>query len=659
MALALGIRPRIFGGFAIPLALLVFSAVLAGGGIQTIRQAIVTAQESARQTQMATDLSAAATLMRTGAFRFLVSEAETDRRAAEQTIAEVKQRLAALSGMPGSEALAGQLASYEATITRLMTHSQARQIANGIVTREGAVVGSLVHTLLGDLAARGAREAEAVVQIDEAITAVLTFQARHFATRDQGQGQIVTAEAARALQELDAVLPALGRAPEAELAAALRPRLQALGEAALAGMAESRALDTAYAEAGRAGQTLTKAITALSTGAVHDGETALDHATVAAGDVFAVVTRTTTLAALVGCGLAILIALSITRPVAGLVQALGRIAAGDLAGAVAGTDRGDELGAMARSTEICRQGLAESARLRATEERTRADAATAQKAALHGLADAFEGEVGGIVAAVAQAASGMEETARALSATAEAAFRQTATMRDTAGHASGKVGAVAAAAEELSASVGEISRRITETATASTRAAEAARQADGTVAGLAQAAERIGDVVTLIQNIASQTNLLALNATIEAARAGEAGRGFAVVAGEVKNLAGQTARATADIAGQVTRIQGATGEAVAALRAITDTIAEVNRLSAAVAVAVGQQGSTTREIATHVTAAAADTAGVSGQAAGLSDASRRVDDAANDVLAGASGLSDRSGQLRHQVETFLARVRAA
>ncbi|GGF63405.1 hypothetical protein GCM10011332_16710 [Terasakiella brassicae] len=64
---------------------------------------------------------------------------------------------------------------------------------------------------------------------------------------------------------------------------------------------------------------------------------------------------------------------------------------------------------------------------------------------------------------------------------------------------------------------------------------------------LADASSKIGEVVGLINNIASQTNLLALNATIEAARAGEAGKGFAVVASEVKNLANQTERATSDI----------------------------------------------------------------------------------------------------------------
>jgi len=79
----------------------------------------------------------------------------------------------------------------------------------------------------------------------------------------------------------------------------------------------------------------------------------------------------------------------------------------------------------------------------------------------------------------------------------------------------------------------------------------AVAEAHGTnhqIAALAQAAQRIGDVIILIRAIAGQTNLLALNATIEAARAGEAGKDFAVVASEVKSLAVQAAKATEDIA---------------------------------------------------------------------------------------------------------------
>jgi methyl-accepting chemotaxis protein len=101
-----------------------------------------------------------------------------------------------------------------------------------------------------------------------------------------------------------------------------------------------------------------------------------------------------------------------------------------------------------------------------------------------------------------------------------------------------------AAPEQLSASIAEIVSQVARSSAVAQGAVDQARRNNDSVEGLAAAAQKIGEVVTLIYTIAGQTNLLALNATIEAARAGEHGKGFAVVASEVKNLAGQAARAT-------------------------------------------------------------------------------------------------------------------
>src|SRR5499426_2177514 len=139
-----------------------------------------------------------------------------------------------------------------------------------------------------------------------------------------------------------------------------------------------------------------------------------------------------------------------------------------------------------------------------------------------------------------------------------AASQKTSERAEGAVHASNtaadNVDVAAAAAEELSSSINEISRQLSQAhGVVSTTVAEAGATNDE-IGGLAKAAQKIGDVVKLIQSVAGQTNLLALNATIEAARAGDAGRGFAVVASEVKSLAIQTARATDDIARQIAAV---------------------------------------------------------------------------------------------------------
>lgn len=128
-------------------------------------------------------------------------------------------------------------------------------------------------------------------------------------------------------------------------------------------------------------------------------------------------------------------------------------------------------------------------------------------------------------------------------------------MTNTAGQARNMAANVGATTEELSASINEISAQVARSSQISDAAVRQTQQANTQVENLKVASQEIGDVLSIITNIASQTNLLALNATIEAARAGEAGKGFAVVASEVKNLANQTAKATDQISQQISEIQ--------------------------------------------------------------------------------------------------------
>jgi methyl-accepting chemotaxis protein len=176
---------------------------------------------------------------------------------------------------------------------------------------------------------------------------------------------------------------------------------------------------------------------------------------------------------------------------------------------------------------------------------------------------------------------------------------------------------------------------------------------------LQQAARRIGEVINLINSIASQTNLLALNATIEAARAGDTGRGFAVVANEVKSLANQTSRATDEIGQQIASVQKATEEAVEAITAISATIQNISRISATVASAVEEQGAATQAIARNAEQASAGTGTVTKNIEGVTQSARVGGGAAKEVLSAATSLSREAQQMHGMVQEFLGKVRAA
>ena len=247
-----------------------------------------------------------------------------------------------------------------------------------------------------------------------------------------------------------------------------------------------------------------------------------------------------------------------------MTLAMTRLANGDKSVAIAGGARQDEIGAMAKAVQVFKDNAIAMDRLQGRAGEAAQRAVPEKKTAMGKLASDFESSVGSIVHSVASQATEMQSSAQAMTHTAEQATHQrlpspprSRRHRPTC-RPSHRRPRSSARSRDQPAGGALLDHR---------RQGRDRGRKDQRVEGLARTAQRIGEVVQLIETIAGQTNLLALNATIEAARAGDAGKGFAVVASEVKSLANQTAKATEEIRMQISEIQDATGQTVDAIAA--------------------------------------------------------------------------------------------
>ncbi|MCQ4162408.1 methyl-accepting chemotaxis protein [Roseomonas sp. GC11] len=660
------IRTSLFLGFGLLILIAVGMAVLGLRQMDTVQDQVVDQLDIDEQATRVLNASRTLETLRRAEQRFYLDQAESSLQELTTAQRELNDLFGAISGNSRNEAraaiyreLRGLSGAQEQVFIRLRGAIEKYLAARAQLFTGGDALTAATTRLVESLAPLQRPElTQAGWQVNSAMQLLRIANWRFMATGDANGPATFRTNAERAV----ASLAGLERLAPASLPT-LQPVRQAM-EAYISNFqvySESRLqADEIYTRELRpARRDMQRRLADAQAGLLRDRDASAAMIRAALDAATLLLTIAAAASLVLGVVLALLIAGAIASPLTAMTAAMKRLASGDKAVEIPGRGQSNEIGAMAGAVEVFRQNALEVDRLAQEQEEAKRRAERQQEEARRRLADEFERKVGEMVSQLAAGATQLESTARSMSGIAGHANQRAGAVSSAAQEADHSVQTVAAAAEELSSSIAEISRQVTESAANTRRAVEAAQRTDTIVRALSASADKVGDVVQLIANIAGQTNLLALNATIEAARAGDAGKGFAVVASEVKNLASETAKATTEISSQIEQIQAATRDAVTAIQSINLTIDTVSTVAGNIAAAVEEQGSATGEIAQNVQQTARATAEVSRNISGVSEAVQQTGAASTQVLGAAGGISRQSEQLSAAVKEFLRSVRAA
>jgi methyl-accepting chemotaxis protein len=667
----IGVRPRVFGGFALVLSFLVllagFAMVQVGQIGGTVNDLVNSAAGDAGMSQVRAALLGADGAVEKFIRTWNVSDKDAATKAIDgvgQLADQVERQFGTLRAIAdGLGPVKTSLETYRSSFAAAAEAVDRLRAATTKADAHGAAAGLDVGGIQVALANRS--DAERLLNpmrlaaVVDAVRITMMRYGATLSTANADDAKLALMYAQNAIADSEAEITGPGDAKLKSLVSALKTAI----------VADAAALDEVTKVAGdlRAKQAdLAKASAAID-GEVNKINQKLGRVRAEQGEKTAAAVQQTQQtviltaagALVLGAILAWLIGASVSGPIRAMTDRMQSLAAGELDHAIPGGESRDEIGRMARAVEVFRENALAVRRMEREAAAQRQSTETDRVRMMAELAGRFEQGMQGVITGVGGRAEEMGRSATELARVAERGRGLAEAVATRAEQASVNVQTVASATQELAASIREISSQVQRSVTMSNRATDETQQTSKLIHGLSDAAEKIGTIVQLIQAIASQTNLLALNATIEAARAGDAGRGFAIVASEVKNLATQTAQATEQIASQIATIQSATGESVAAIAKFGGTVKEMADIATAIAAAVEEQGAATGEIARNVEQAANGTAAVTREIGDVRAVAGETDAGAEAALTAAAALQQQAVSLKSNVDDFLHTIRAA